>query len=127
MPAWLGYRDWSLRGKIVALLVAASLLPLVIATWISVHNASAVLRQSTGDLLQARAQMLARRIDAVNEGYLRIADLLARSAPAALSQTQGKSAEAVRIRALVRSQLQFWKDVDPGIRGVALLDATGTV
>jgi signal transduction histidine kinase/ActR/RegA family two-component response regulator len=127
MPAWLGYRDWSLRGKIVALLVAASLLPLGIATWISVHNASTVLHQSTGQLLQARAQMLARRIDAFNEGYTRIADLLARSAPSALSQSQGRSAEAARIRALVHSQLRFWTEIDPGIRGVALLDATGTV
>src|SRR5688572_13491833 len=103
MPAWLGYRDWSLRGKIVALLVAASLLPLGIATWISVRNASTALHASTAQLLQARAQMLARRIDAFNEGYARIATLLARSAPSALSQTQGQSAEATRVRALVHS------------------------
>jgi len=127
MRAWLGYRDWSLRSKIVALLVAASLLPLGIATWISVHNASSVLRQSTAGLLQARAQMLARRIDAFNESYARTANLLARSAPAALSQTRGSTAEATRVRGLVHSQLQFWTDIDPGIRGIALLDAAGTV
>ena len=127
MSTWLRFRDWSLRGKIVALLVAASLLPLGIATWISVRNASADRYQTASQLLQARAQMLARRIDAFNEGYARFANLLARSAPAALSQVQGASTEAGRVRALVRTQLHFWADIDPGIGSVALLDAAGVV
>jgi len=127
MSAWLRFRDWSLRGKIVALLVAASLLPLGIATWISVRNASADRYDTASQLLQARAQMLARRIDAFNEGYARIANLLARTAPAALSQAQGTSAQALRIRDVVRTQLHFWMDIDPGIGSVALLNATGAV
>src|SRR6185295_17228263 len=110
MSAWSRFRDWSLRSKIVALLVAASLLPLGVATWITVRDGSAERHQNSSQLLQARAQMLARRIDAFNEGYVRIASLLARSAPAALSQSQGNSPEALRIRALVRSQLHFWTD-----------------
>jgi len=127
MSAWSRFRDWSLRSKIVALLVAASLVPLGIATWITVRDGSAERHQNYSQLLQARAQMLARRIDAFNDGYMRIASLLARSAPAALSQGQGNSPEALRIRALVRSQLHFWTDIDPGVASVALLDATGMI
>jgi hypothetical protein len=40
MSAGFRFRDWSLRGKIVALLVTASLVPLGIATGISLRNAS---------------------------------------------------------------------------------------
>jgi PAS domain S-box-containing protein len=127
MSAWSRLMDWPLRAKIVALLVAASLIPLGIATWISVGNARTDLYRDTGRLLQARAEMLARRIDALNDGYSRIANLLALSSPAALAQSRGESAEARRIRDLVHTQLKFWTDIDPTIRGVALLDATGAV
>ncbi len=57
MSAWFRFIDWPLRARIVALLVAASLVPLGIATWTSVHNARADLYRNTGQLLQARASL----------------------------------------------------------------------
>src|SRR5688572_30958513 len=127
MSAWFRFLDWPLRAKIVALLVAASLLPLGIATWISVGNAREDLYRHTEHLLQARAEMLVRRIDSSNNGYSRIASLLALASPTALTQSEGSSAEAQRIRSIVHSQLQFWTQIDPNIRGVSLLDASGNV
>jgi signal transduction histidine kinase/CheY-like chemotaxis protein len=125
MPGWYRFMDWPLRAKIVALLVTASLLPLAVATWISVGNAGKDARRHTEQMLQARAEMLARRIDAFNSGYSRIANLLALASPEALRLTQGDSQQTAGIRATVRSQLQFWTQVDPNVRSATLLNATG--
>jgi signal transduction histidine kinase/ActR/RegA family two-component response regulator len=127
MSAWFRFLDWPLRAKFVALLVAASLVPLGIATWISVGNARDDLYRNSEQLLLARAEMLVRRIDSSNNGYSRIANLLALNSPTALSQSQGTTAEADRVRSIVHSQLQFWTQIDPSIRGVSLLDASGKV
>src|SRR5687768_4141265 len=120
MSAWFRFLDWPLRAKIVALLVAASLVPLGIATWISVGNAHEDLYRNTEQLLLARAEMLVRRIDSSNNGYSRIANLLALASPAALTQSQGTSTETAQVRSIVHSQLQFWTQVDPHIRSVSL-------
>ena len=63
-------------------------------------------------LSKAHARMLARRIDDFNDGYMRAANLLARSALAALNQGTGDSAMAIRIRTQVQSQLRIWPEVD---------------
>src|SRR5688572_7817686 len=125
MSAWFRFLDWPLRAKIVALLVAASLVPLGIATWISVGNARDDRYRNAEQLLNARAEMLVRRIDSSNNGYSRIANLLA--SPTALTQSQGTSAGTEQVRSIVHSRRQFWTQVDPNIRGVSLVDASGKV
>jgi signal transduction histidine kinase/CheY-like chemotaxis protein len=125
MSAWFRFVDWPLRAKIVALLVAASLVPLGIATWISLGNARADRLDNTEKLLRARAEMLVRRIDAQNNGYTRIANLLALSAPEAIVQASGTTEAALGIRARVQSQLQLWTRIDPSVWGVSLLDSSG--
>ncbi|MDQ2640240.1 MAG: ATP-binding protein [Pseudomonadota bacterium] len=127
MSAWFRFIDWPLRARIVALLVAASLVPLGIATWISVSNARDDLYQNTERLLQARAEMMARRIDALNDGHARIARLLAMSLPAAVAQLAGPPQETARTRDLLHAQLGGLSGVDRNIRAMALLDSAGRV
>ncbi len=127
MSAWFRFIDWPLRARIVALLVAASLVPLGIATWTSVSNARDDLYLDTARLLQARAEMMARRIDALNDGHLRITRVLALSASTAILQLTGPPSEATRTRETLRSQLDRLSTVDDNIRAMALLDSAGRV
>jgi signal transduction histidine kinase/ActR/RegA family two-component response regulator len=110
----------------VVLVVVASLLPLAIATAISLGNARQVQLTSSADLLAARADELVGRIDTFNQGYQHAVARMARI-PSALSLLQARGAEAARIEATLRGQLQVWPATDAGIRGVAILDAQGTV
>ncbi|HWL62534.1 MAG TPA: ATP-binding protein [Steroidobacteraceae bacterium] len=127
MSAWFRFNDWPLRARIVALLVAASLVPLGIATWISVSNARTDLYQNTARLLQARAEMMARRIDALNDDHVRIARVLAISSPAAIEQLAGPQQDAARTRDVLHAQLDRLATVDRNISAMSLLDATGRV
>jgi signal transduction histidine kinase len=126
LAAWFVFKDWPLRAKMMALVLAASLLPLGIATWISVTNARADEYADSATLLGARAEELVGRIDTFNEGYMRSVQRLARvpglpeilSAPATFMQRMQVPADAV---------LRLWPSTDGNIRGVALLDGTGKV
>src|SRR5689334_20680420 len=126
MGAGLRLRHWSLRTKLVLLLVLASLLPLCVVTWISLHNARQSQLTSSADLLAARADDLVGRIDTFNIGYQRAVNRMARI-PSALALLQARGAEAARIEPTLRGQLQVWPGTDAGIRGVAVLDTEGTV
>jgi len=126
MRAWLRFVDWPLRTKLVVLVVVASLLPLAIVTAISLRDARRAQMTSSADLLAARADELVERIDTFNRGYERAVNRMA-LIPSALTLLQAAPAEAARIAPTLRAQLQVWPATDPGIRGVAVLDATGKV
>jgi PAS domain S-box-containing protein len=126
MPGWLRFVDWPLRAKLVLLLAAASLIPLGIVTWISLGNARQSQLTNSANLLAARADDLVGRIDTFNRGYQRAVNRMA-LIPSALALLQAKGAEAARIELTLRSQLQVWPATDSGIRGVAVLDASGNV
>ncbi|HXC58624.1 MAG TPA: ATP-binding protein [Steroidobacteraceae bacterium] len=126
MRAWIRFVDWPLRTKLVVLLVIASLLPLGVVTWISLRNARQVQLTSSSDLLAARADELVGRIDTFNRGYQRAVNRMA-LIPSALALLQATPSEAARIAPTLRAQLQVWPVTDPGIRGVAVLDASGKV
>jgi signal transduction histidine kinase/ActR/RegA family two-component response regulator/methyl-accepting chemotaxis protein len=120
------FRDWRLRTKMAVLLVMASLLPLGVATWISINNARAQVLEDAEQLMAARAEQLVERIDTFNAGYQTsvtrmamipdVRDLLLAPAPA-----------AARMRPALQALLSSWPSTDPVLRGAALLDATGTV
>ena len=80
MAAWYRFTDWPLRAKMTALLLSASLLPLLIATWISVSNARTDEYATTAALLAARAEVLTGKIDTFNTGHQRSVNRMARVA-----------------------------------------------
>jgi len=126
MGVGIRFTHWSLRTKLVVLVVVASLLPLGIVTSISLGNARTAQLNSSAGVLAARADELVGRIDTFNLGYQRAVDRMARI-PSALSLLQATGAAATRIELTLRGQLQVWPATDPGIRGVAVLDARGNV
>ena len=126
MPLALRFRDWPMRAKLTVLLVAASLLPLGVATWISINNARTDERASSAGLLAARAEELTGRIDAFNRGYERAVRRVALM-PDLLDLLRGNRELAERSRAGANGVLAAWPATDPAVRGVAVLDATGTV
>jgi light-regulated signal transduction histidine kinase (bacteriophytochrome) len=61
---------WSVRRKLVALLVAASLLPLAVSAVLDIRASRSRLRASVADLLTAHVDQLQLQIDAFHQGYL---------------------------------------------------------
>ena len=126
MPAALRFRDWPMRVKMTVLLVVASLLPLGVATWISIRNANADQKASAAAVLAARADELTGRIDTFNRGYQRAVSRMA-LVPDMMDLLLAAPAEAQKRKAGANAILSAWPTTDPAVRGVAVLDATGTV
>ncbi|HYP81355.1 MAG TPA: ATP-binding protein [Steroidobacteraceae bacterium] len=126
MPATLRFRDWPMRVKMTVLLVVASLLPLGVATWISIRNAHADQKSSAAALLAARADELVGRIDTFNLGYQRAVRRMA-LVPDMMDLLLAPPGEAEKRKVVANGILSVWPATDPAVRGVAVLDATGTV
>ncbi len=126
MAMLLRFTDWPLRFKLALLLVVASLIPLGIATWISISEAREQLRRDASALLSARAEQLVDRIDTFIQGYQGAVQRLAR-VPGALQLLQTESSDASPLKAVLQGQLAVWPASDPLLRGVAILDTSGAV
>ncbi|MEO8314636.1 MAG: ATP-binding protein [Pseudomonadota bacterium] len=120
------FRDWSLRLKMAMLVVLASLLPLGIATGITIQNAHKQLVAENARLLAARSEQLAGNIDTFVGDTQRVVARIAR-VPPALNVLQAKPADAERIRKEVGVLLNVWPATDSSIRGVAVIDLAGVV
>jgi PAS domain S-box-containing protein len=118
--------DWSLRTKIAALFVVASVLPLGVATWINIYEARERLIVNTGDLLAARGDQLVGRLDTFNVSYQRSANRVAHLA-VVKAVFQAQQPDISRLEPGVRELLNAWPSSDANIRGVSLLDTSGTV
>ncbi|MEO6186624.1 MAG: HAMP domain-containing protein, partial [Steroidobacteraceae bacterium] len=118
--------NWPLRTKLAALLVVTSLLPLAVASSLSVSIARKELLEKTEALLVARSDQLMGRIDTFVTGYQRAVNRMAQ-VPTALEMLQADEAQRARLQPGLRAHLGTWPATDPGLRGVAVLDAKGTV
>jgi PAS domain S-box-containing protein len=123
------FMDWSLRTKIAALLVTASLLPMLVAGLIDLRGARAQLLANTENLLQARGDQLVRELDDFNRGYSRASNRTA-SLPDVRAvcrefASQAQPNDALKAEAL--GIFAVYSKSDSGIRGVALLDRSGHV
>ena len=126
MPALFRFMDWPLRAKMATLLLVVSLVPLAIAFWISLGNARLEQLRSTEAVLAAHSGTLAARIDTLNSGYLNSVSRMA-LIPSAVTLLQSSGTEAQNIQRTLNDQLWVWPQTDQSIRGVAVLDARGTV
>ena len=120
------FADWPLRAKMAALLVAASLLPLSLLTYIDLRQTEHRLLEATKDLLVARADQLAHELDNFHRGYRRAVDRIARF-PEAAAFCDANTARRAQLSAGVVGILATYPGGDAGIRGVALLDGAGRV
>ncbi|MEO6079738.1 MAG: ATP-binding protein [Steroidobacteraceae bacterium] len=120
------FGNWPLRLKMAMLLVLASLLPLGLATWISIRNANAQLIAENSNLLTARSEQLADHIDTFLGSQRHVAGHVSRMR-ASLTVLQARPADVGRLRSDTATLLNMWTAMEPGIRGVAVLDLSGTV
>ena len=118
--------DWPLRVKLAALLVVASLVPLLVATYIDIRAAREQSLASTAALLAARGDHLVGELDAFNLGYQRSTDRLAHL-PDVLAFCQGTGTETRGLEVDARAALGVWPRSASEIRGVAILDPSGVV
>src|SRR5438445_6428846 len=123
---WRRLSDWPLRVKVAALLVLASLVPLLIAAIIDVRQARDQARATTGALLAARGDQLVRELDMFHRGYQRSAARLARL-PDVVAFCLETGASAAPLEPRTHATLDPWPASSPEIRGAAILDLSGTV
>jgi PAS domain S-box-containing protein len=126
MAIWHRFMDWPLRAKMAALFVVASLLPLGVATWINIREARQRMVTTTEALLAARADQLVQRLDTLHRDYQRSADRLAHL-PRVIDFYRASPQDFDQLKSIARTVLNVWPASDTAIRGVALLDMSGTV
>lgn len=126
MPSLTHIRYWPLRLKIVLLLFISSVLPLLIIGGMEVFNERQEVLTSTAALLTARGDEVAGRLDAFHELYRSGGERFA-AIPAVVQYMQSTAEAQQEAAPAVRGILDLWQKTDPNIRGVAILDSTGTV
>jgi signal transduction histidine kinase len=120
----LRFADWTVRRKLVALLVAASLLPLGVAAMLDIRTARAGLRANAAGLLAVHAEHLRDELDGLHRGYLMSATKLARQ-PAVVELVGAPGVAAAA--AAVRDILGVHVGIEPELRAIGVLDRGGTV
>jgi PAS domain S-box-containing protein len=119
------FGDWSLRAKMGALLVAASIAPLAIASFFDIREARSQLVERMGELLKARCDQLAGEIDTFNERYQDSTATLARS-PAIVDFCVELDASPQLIAA-VKTVLRAQTDEDLNVHAAAIVGEDGVV
>jgi signal transduction histidine kinase len=117
------FTDWSVRRKLIALLVAASLVPLTAATMLDLRTSRARLRGGAAELLAAHADHLRLQLDTFHRDYeLSIAKLARQPSVLALAGARDPAAAAA-----VHDVIDVHVAIDPAVRGVGVLDRNGKV
>ncbi len=122
----LRLRDWPIRRKMLALLLAASILPLAITAVIEFRTARTIIRQSAAALLRARATHLADRIDDFHLTFQRSVGRLSRL-PLPNVFCQASPAERAKSISTAEEVLSVFRATDPRTHVVALFDRDGTI
>jgi len=118
--------DWPLRAKMVTLLTAASVIPLVIVALVDRRDTREELVGRTAELLAARGDHLSDQLDTFHRGYQRAVDQFAHLPT--IVEFCGTAREGqVPLGSRMRALMAVWPASDAAIRGIALLDLSGTV
>jgi signal transduction histidine kinase len=119
-------RNWSLRAKLAALLIAASVMPLTISAFIDIREMRLQRITDARNLLAARADQVAREIDSIHQGYWnsteRVSRLPAVQAYCAAPPDQ-RADHATRLLGVFGT----FNKSDPQIHGVAVIDTRGQI
>ncbi|HSS02668.1 MAG TPA: HAMP domain-containing protein, partial [Kofleriaceae bacterium] len=123
------FTDWSVRRKLIALVVAASLVPLAVATVLDIRAARVRLRTNAADLLAVHADHLQTELDVFHRAYGMSTTKLARL-PVVVGLVSGRSAEdahAATADRAVREIIAAHVASDLNLRAVSVLDRAGKV
>ncbi|RYG13843.1 MAG: HAMP domain-containing protein [Burkholderiales bacterium] len=119
-------RHWSVKAKLVGLLLSATVVPLLVSYFMEIHETNKHGLRDMQQLLSARGEQLARELDSIHTGYLRSTQRLAYQPAIAdfcASQPDAGSTGAARVHGIFSA---FPKS-DANIRGVALINQKGVI
>ena len=119
------FRDWPVRWKLLALVAAASAVPLIVTTLVAFRTGSTVMRRSGLELLAARADDLAGDLDAFHLGFRRATDRLA-TMPGIKDFCSLPLAARREAEPRMEEMLAAYGAADPRTHLVALFDRDGT-
>ncbi|WP_428424089.1 PAS domain S-box protein [Methylibium sp.] len=122
----LRFADWPLRAKMVALLMAASLLPLALWAYVDLRQDQARLLDGVKGLLEARGDQIVHELDSFHRSYRRSVDRVARF-PDSAAYCAATPERRAALHAAMLGILSAYPASDAGIRGAALLDGAGRV
>jgi PAS domain S-box-containing protein len=125
MRASFRFKNWPLRIKMAVLLAIASFLPLATATLLDIQTLRQQLLNKAIILLAARADQLVGNLDAFHRVYRNGVSKLAR-VPEVIAFCEANPADSDRLKPGLRATLAVPAS-DAAIRGVAVLDPSGTV
>jgi signal transduction histidine kinase len=119
-------RNWSLRAKLAALLIAASVLPLGLSAWVDVKDMREERIEDARALLTARAEQVVHEFDSAHQAHLRLTERVA-SLPAVLAYCTATPARNAADATRLRGTFGTFQKGDPAIQGLALIDSDGRV
>ncbi|MES2945852.1 MAG: ATP-binding protein [Pseudomonadota bacterium] len=121
-----GLLNVSLRAKLAALLIVASVLPLGISAFVDIREIRQQRINDAQALLTARADQVARELDSVHQSYqrstVRVANL-----PAVRTYCEAAEPERAVHRERVQGIFATFSKSDSAILGMALIDTSGHV
>ena len=117
---------WSLRRKLLVLLVCASAAPLLLVTFIEVLRTRDQVEQAASALLEARADQLRGQLDDFNLALARAAERIS-LIPQVAEALTAKPADRAAAAAVARRSLSAFSRPDPRLRGIGLIDTSGTM
>lgn len=119
-------RHWSLRAKLAALLMAASVLPLGISAVLDIRDMQRELVRDAQDLLAARADQVAHELDSIHQGYRKSAERVA-NLPAMHDYCSAPPDKRAGYASQLLGIFETFNKSDAAIHGVSLVDAGGRV
>jgi C4-dicarboxylate-specific signal transduction histidine kinase len=120
----LRFNDWSLRAKLAALLVAASVVPLCISGYLDIRETREQLVSAKQNELAARADQIVSEFDSIHAGYHHAIERLARYPDIkAFCEQPGPAADDVSSRIL--NVFASFPAGDPYVRGAGIMRADG--
>jgi PAS domain S-box-containing protein len=108
------------------LLVAVSLVPLILSTYVDLRQTRARLLEGMKNLLEARGDQIVRDLDSVVRGYQHAVDRIARLPDSAAFCT-ADTARRTALQPGFLGALSVFPASDRNIRGTALIDTAGRV
>jgi two-component system, cell cycle sensor histidine kinase and response regulator CckA len=123
---WTALRHWPLGRKVFALLLLTSLLPLVLLTGLILNRERTLVRAANVALLAARVDEVGNTLEAMHHAHQAAAARAARD-PEIIGFCAGSPEARGRGRRSLLERLDVFHGDDPAIRGVGVLDRSGTV
>jgi PAS domain S-box-containing protein len=119
-------RRWRLHRKLLAFLIVGLVAPPLLVTWFGLQRERSLVRAANVAVLQARVDEVGHTLEAMYGGYQTAASQAARD-PAIIAFCAGSPGMRRSGLPLIGERLDVFRGAAPAIRGLSVLDTSGTV